>query len=189
VADQIVGEINSAVEGEVIGGEEGDAFIAVDVGDRFTDTEIAAAAFLFDATGVAEEFDPREARAVEDRDFEVIDIDPTVVDAGGVEDGKEMLRGGDEDALAHEAGGVGDAGDVLPGGGEGEVAKVGAEEDDAGTGGGGADFYVYRNAVVQANTRYFDRAGNRLFKVQEVSPATVSKANRSLANIPKIVNA
>ena len=89
-----------------------------------------------------------------------------------------MFGGGNQNALAHEAGGVRDAGDVLPGGGEGEIPKVGSKEDDAGASGGGADFDVYRNAVVQTNARYGDRAGNRLFKVHA----------GSLANIPKIVN-
>ena len=91
-----------------------------------------------------------------------------------------MFCGGNQYALAHEAGGVGNASDVLPGGGEGEIPKVGAEEDDAGTGGGGTDFDIYRNAMVQTNARYGDRAGNRLFKVHAGKFSKYSKNCKQL---------
>ncbi len=91
-----------------------------------------------------------------------------------------MFGGGNQYALAHEAGGVGNASDVLPGGGEGEIPEVGAEEDDAGTGGGGPDFDIYRNAMVQTNARYGDRAGNRLFKVHAGKFSKYSKNCKQL---------
>jgi hypothetical protein len=140
------------VEGEVVGGEEGDSLISMNVGNWFADTEIPAAALLLNDARVSQEGHERETAAVENWDFQVVDIDPAVVDSGGVKNRKQVLGGGNQDALAHETRGVGDAGDVLPGGGKGEVPKVGAEEDDAGSGGRGPDFDVYRDSVVQADT-------------------------------------
>ncbi len=84
-----------------------------------------------------EGFDVGQGGAVEDGDFEVVELDDDVVDAEADERGEQVFGGGDEDALAHEAGGVGDLGDVAAVGGDLEVVEVGAAEDDAGAGGRG----------------------------------------------------
>ena len=62
-----------------------------------------------------------------------------------------MLRGGDEDALAHERCGVGDAGDVAAVGGDFKVVEVGAAEDDAGAGGCGDEAHADGSAGVKAD--------------------------------------
>jgi hypothetical protein len=79
----------------------------------------------------------RKRAAVEDGEFEVVELDVDVVDAGAEQCGEQVFRGGDEDALTHEAGGVADLGDVAADGGDFESVEIGAAEDHAGARGRG----------------------------------------------------
>ncbi len=80
-----------------------------------------------------------QGAAVEDGQFEVVELDDDVVDAHADERGEQMFGGGDEHALAHQAGGVADLGDVAADGWDFEVVEIGAAEDDAGAGGSGQE--------------------------------------------------
>ncbi len=68
----------------------------------FQDAQVFAAATLGFEAGAEEGFDVRQGGAVEDGNFEVVELDDDVVDAVSDESREQVLRGGDEDALAHE---------------------------------------------------------------------------------------
>ena len=70
--------------------------------------------------------------AIQDGNFQVVDLHVGVVDAHGIERAQQVLGGGDQDALPHQAGGIADARHVAPTGGDREVVQVGAQENDAG---------------------------------------------------------
>ena len=108
----------------------------------------------------------RQPAAIQDRHFQVVDLDEGVVDSHGVEHAQQVLGGGDQHALAHQAGGVADARHVPPTGGDREVVQIGAHEDDAGGGGSGKDPDVYGNAAVKPDAAGFDRALHGSLKTQ-----------------------
>ena len=130
------GEVDRVVDAVAVAGIDADELVVLAHFD-LEDADVFAAAALDLDADVVEGFDIGKRAAVEDGEFEVVDLDDDVVDAGADAGGEKVLGGGDEDALAHEAGGVGDLGDVAAGGGDFEVVEVGAAEDDAGAGGGG----------------------------------------------------
>jgi len=169
-ANEGVVEVDVAVEREAIGRGNTDAFAVAFDGDLAGEAEVFAGAAEGLGAGLAEEMDPGEAGAVEDGDFEVIDLDDGVVDLDGVKSAEKVFGGGDEDALAHEAGGVADTGDVTEAGGDLEAFEVGAAEDDAGASGGGEDVYAGRNTMVEADAFGRDGSANCGFKLQESPP-------------------
>ena len=75
--------------------------------------------------------DIRQRAAVEDRKLEVVQFDDDVVDAGADAGRKKMLRGRNQDALAHQTGGVRDLGDVFTDRSDLEVIEIGAAKHDA----------------------------------------------------------
>src|ERR1700728_1557833 len=111
------------------------------------DREVFAAPALGFEADLAERFGIGQGTAVEDRQFEVVDFDDDVVDAGAEKRGEQVLRGGDEHALAHEAGGVADFGDVTPDGGNIEAIEVGTAKDDAATGRSGQKLHANGRAA------------------------------------------
>ena len=109
-----------------------------------------------------------QGTAVEDREFEVVELDDDVVDSHADEGGKKMLRGGDQYALAHEAGGVADLGDVATDGGDFEVVEVGAAKDNAGTGRSRQEAHGNGCAGMQTDSREGERFSERLLHVGRV---------------------
>src|SRR5260370_12729176 len=77
-------------------------------------------------------------RAVENGDFNGVDVDVDVVNPAGIDGGKQMLGGGEQNALFHEARGIADASDVVPLRFDREIVQVNAAKHDTGIGGGGA---------------------------------------------------
>ena len=118
----------------------------------------------------ADQGDEGLAAAVEDRHFEVVDLDVGVIDAHRVEHAQQMLRGGDEDALPHQAGRVADARDMPPTGGDLEILEIGADENDAGGDRRGEDANADRDAAVESDAGRLHGALNRRFKPQANSP-------------------
>jgi hypothetical protein len=129
------GKVDGIVDG--VAGARVDADELVAVGGAFTDFDgledadvLALAALALEA--VSEDGDDvGEGAAIEDGDFEIVNLDDDIVDAEADEGGEKVLGGLNEYALAHEGGGVADAGDVATSGGDFEVVEVGAAEDDA----------------------------------------------------------
>ena len=117
-----------------------------------------------------------QGAAIQNGQFQVIDLDNHVIDAHADESREQMFGGGDQDALAHQACGVADFGHVAPGGRNLEVVEIGAPKDDARPGSGRQQPHRHRGSGVQPDAREFKRSGDRLFEVrrlsQEVSPNT-----------------
>ena len=137
LADEGMGEIDVAANAEFVGGIDANAAAVFDDFDRFEDAEVAAFSAKTAEAGLVEQLEERLGRAIEDGDFDVIEVNEDVVDAIGIRGGEKMLGGGEKDALLHEAGGIADAGDVVAVGLDGEIVEVDAAEDYAGIRGGG----------------------------------------------------
>ncbi len=129
------GEVDGVVDAVAGAGVDADELGAVADFDVLEDAEVFAAAALGAEADGLKGLHVGEGAAVEDGDFEVVDLDDHVIDAHADESGEEVLGGLDEDRLAHEGGRIADLGDVAAGGGDFEVVEVGAAEDDAGAGG------------------------------------------------------
>ena len=160
-----VGEVDGVVDGVAIAGIDADKFCAFANLYGLQDAEVLAFAALALEAGSEDGFDVGQGAAVEDGHFEVVDFDDDVIDAKADERGKQVLRGGDEDALAHEAGGVGDFGDVAAGGRDFKVVEVGTAEDDAGSGGRGDETQYHFSARVQTYATEVEPGVDRLFEL------------------------
>ena len=160
-----LGKIDGVVDGVAIAGIDADKFCAFANLYGLQDAEVLAFAALALEAGSEDGFDVGQGAAVEDGHFEVVDFDDDVIDAKADERGKQVLRGGDEDALAHEAGGVGDFGDVAAGGRDFKVVEVGTAEDDAGSGGRGDETQYHFSARVQTYATEVEPGVDRLFEL------------------------
>jgi hypothetical protein len=150
--DEGMREINVAANAEFIGGINADATAVFDDFDRLKDAEVAALAAVAAETGLIEELEKRFRGAVEDGDFDVVEVDKNVVDAVGIGRGQEVLGGREEDALLHKASGVAYAGNVVAVGFDGKIVEVDAAKDDAGIGWSGLEAKLGMNAGVEADT-------------------------------------
>src|SRR6202021_4031406 len=160
------GEVDAGGGRGALAGIDADALIALADFNRFEDAEVFAAAALGFEADLAERFGIGQGTAVEDRQFEVVDFDDDVVDAGAEKRGEQVLRGGDEHALAHEAGGVADFGDVTPDGGNIEAIEVGTAKDDAATGRSGQKLHANGRAAMESDTGKLNWGGNGIFQVR-----------------------
>src|SRR5208282_601452 len=119
----------------VIGGVHRDKFVALAHLDFAKNLEVFAGAALLADSGLLDQLDEGEGAAIEDGEFEVVELDCRIVDAHADEGREQVLGGGDQNALFHQAGGIADAGYVAAAGFKFEVIEVGAAEDYAGAGG------------------------------------------------------
>ena len=160
------GEVDFVGDGIALAGIDADELVALADLDVFQDAEVLAAAALAFEADVTEGLGVGQGTAVEDGELEVVELDEDVIDAHAEEGRKQVLGGGDEDALTHEAGGVADFGDVAAGGVDFKVVEVGAAEDDAGTGGSRKQAHTHGSAAVKANAGKLNWEGNRIFQVR-----------------------
>lgn len=161
LADERVGKINVAADAKFVGGIDADAAAVFDDFDGLADFEEAALSAKTADAGLVEELHERLSGAIEDGNFDVVEVDEDVVDAIGVGGGEQVLGGGEQDALLHEAGGVADASDVVAVGFDGKVVEIDAAENDAGVGGSWEKTNVGVDAGVEADPLAFDRTKNR----------------------------
>ena len=68
---------------------------------------------------------------VEDRHFQIVDLDARIINAARVEGAQQVLGGRQQDAFAHQAGRVADSGDMPPISGNLERVKIRPHENDA----------------------------------------------------------
>src|SRR5262249_44052794 len=116
----------------------------------------------------AERLDPRRANqiderlpaAVENRDFEIIDLDESVIHAHAVKNTEQVFCCGDQDALPHQARRVADLLNVTPASRNAEPVKIGPDENDSRRRRCWKDSNLDRYAAMEANARRFDRALN-----------------------------
>src|SRR5262249_7827822 len=94
------------------------------------DAQIAAPLAILLDPRAADQFHERLAASVENRDFQVVDLNERIVHAHAVEHAQQMLCGGDQHALPHQAGRVADLLHVAPACGNAEPVEVGSDEHD-----------------------------------------------------------
>src|SRR5476649_2005807 len=162
--------VRIAGQTEAFVGENSDALAFVFHRNGTADTQVAALAAILAGTGLLDQAHERKAAAIQDGNFQVVDLDEGVVDAHRIKNAEQVLDGGDEDALAHQAGSVADAGHVTPTGGNLEIVEIGADENDAGRNRSGKNSDLDRHAAVQPYPRGFDRALQRSLKTQGNTP-------------------
>jgi hypothetical protein len=160
LADLRMGEVNVAADAEFVGGIDADAAAVFDDFDGLEDAEVASFAAKAAEASLIKQLEERFGRAVQDGDFDVVQVDEDVVDAVRIRGGEEMLGGGQEDALLHEAGGVADAGDVVAMGFDGEIVEVDAAENNAGIRGSRLKAELGVDAGVETHTLGFYRVLN-----------------------------
>lgn len=156
LADQRMWEIHIAADAKLICGVDADAAITFADFQRLHYLQITALAAQLPHAGLFQHLHERLGGAVQDRHFDGIDVDVDVVDAAGIDRGKEMLGGGQQHALLHQAGGIAYAGNVVPLGFDGEVIQIDSTENNAGLRWCGDQAHGPLHARVQAHTH---RAG------------------------------
>jgi hypothetical protein len=130
LAYERMGKINVAADAEFVGGIDCDAAATFEDFYGLEDTEVAALAAEAPETGLIEELEERFCGAVENGNFDVVEVDKDIVNAVGIGGSEKMLRGREQDALLHEAGGVTDAGDVVAVGFDRKIVQVNPTEND-----------------------------------------------------------
>src|SRR5215469_5874113 len=152
LADQRVREIHVAADAKLLGWINTDPSVAFTDFERLQNLQITALTAQLAQARLLEHLHERLGRAIEDGHFDRIDVDVYVVDATGINGGKEMLGGGQQHSLLHQAGGVADSSNVLTLGLDREVVEINAAENDAGLGGCGHQADATVDAGVQAHT-------------------------------------
>jgi hypothetical protein len=155
LADERMGKIDVAADAELVGGIDADAAAVFDDFDGFQDLKVAAFAAEAAKAGLIEELKERFGGTVENGNFNVVEVDKNVVDAGRIECGEKMFGGGEQDALLHKAGGIADASDIVTVGFDGEIVEVDAAEDDAGVRRSGEQAELRVDTRVETHTRGF----------------------------------
>jgi hypothetical protein len=155
LADERMGKINVAADAELVGGIDADAAAVFDDFDGFQDFQVAAFAAEAAKAGLIEVLEERFGGTVENGNFNVVEVDEDVVDAGGVEGGEKMFRGGEQDALLHKPGGIADTRNILAVGFNGEIVEVDAAEDDSGVRRSGQQAELRVDTRVETHTRGF----------------------------------
>ena len=112
-------------------------------------------------SGLLQHFNEWLRGAVQDRQFQRVQLDVDVVHAAGIERGEQVLGGGEQHALLHQAGGVADARDVSHMRFDLKIVEVHAPEHDSGIGRGRhkpqVGFYGGVEADSLGGNRPFDR--------------------------------
>jgi len=153
-------KIHVAADIEAFGGIDADAAITFDDFERLENFKITAFAAQAAHAGVFEHGHEGLGGAIEDGDFDGIDVDENIVDAAGVDGREKMFGRREEHALFHQAGGVADARDVLALGFDGEIVEIDAAEDDAGVRGCGNQADLAMHAGMQSHAVRRGFSGN-----------------------------
>ena len=112
--------------------------------------------------------------AVQNGNFDRVDVDENVVDSAGVDRGEQVLGRGQQHALFHQAGGVADARDVVALRFDRKIVEVDAAKNDAGVGGSGSQTDVAVDSGVESHTLGGRRAQNGGLKHEHEYGSTLS---------------
>ena len=88
LADEGMRKVDVTTDAKFVGGIDADAATVFDDFDRFEDAEVAAFAAKAAEAGLVQELEKRLGGTVEDRDFNVVEVDEDVVDAVGIGGGE-----------------------------------------------------------------------------------------------------
>src|SRR5579871_608955 len=106
--------MNFAGQAEAVVGQNADSFASVFDRDRAADAQIAAFSAILANSSLLNELQERQAAAIQDRHFQVVDFNVGVVDPAAIKYAEQVLGGRNQNAFSHQAGGVADAGDMTP---------------------------------------------------------------------------
>ncbi len=162
------GKVDGVLDAVAGAGIDADELVALAHLDGMQHADGLAAAALGADADVEKSLDVGQGAAVQNGQFEVVQLDDHVVHAHADQRGEQVLGGGDEHALAHEAGGVADLGHVAAGGGNLEVVEIGAAKDDARAARRRQQAHGYRRAGVQSHARKLNGRGNGLFQMRRI---------------------
>ncbi len=162
-ADQGMREIDSVADGVALSGIDADELLALVQLVGAQDLEVDALAALLAEPGIGDHLDEGLRAAVEDGNFEVVELNNGVVDAHADKSRQQVLGGGDEDALLHQAGGVADLGHVAADGLDLVAIEIGAAEDDAGAGRSGQYTQANRGPAMKTDAVAFCGLANCAF--------------------------
>ena len=163
------GKVDGVFDAIAGAGIDADELVALADLDRMENANGFAAAALGADAGLEKGFNIGQCAAVENGEFEVVELDDDVVDAHADEGGEQVFGGGDEHALAHEAGGVADLGDVAAVGGNLKVVEVGAAKDNARSGRRRQQPHGDRRTGMEPYACEFNLGGDGLFQVGGMS--------------------
>jgi len=126
-----VGKIDVAANAKFIGGIDADLAAVFDNFHRLDNPQITALAAEIANAGLIDQLHEWFGGAIQNGNFDGIDIDEDVVYAAGIDGSEEVFRSGQEHAFFHQAGGVTDARDVLSMSFNGKIIEINATKDDA----------------------------------------------------------
>ncbi len=147
-----VGEMDVVGDAVAVAGINRDELAVLAHFDTFQDAQILPPSPLASNAHCGKGFHVRQGAAVEDGQFQIVQLNDDVVDARADEGGKKMLGGGDEHTLAHDAGGVADLGYISARGRNLVVVQVGAAENNARSGRRGQQAHVHRGPAVETDS-------------------------------------
>src|SRR6202171_3063742 len=145
-------KIHVAAHAKLIGRIDADPAVSFGDFQRLQYFQIAPLPAQFANAGVLQHLHEGLGRTVENRHFDRVDVDVNVVDATRIDGGKQMLGGGEQNALFHQARGITYASTVVPLGFDGEVIQVDAAKHDACFSRGGYQADVAVHPSVEAHT-------------------------------------
>ena len=111
-----------------------------------------------------------QSASIQDGNFQIVELNNSVVDAKDVKGRKEMLDCRNQNALLHQGCCVGDVRDILDRGFNRKVLEVNSVENDAVARRGWQDSEVDRSARVKADSGKRDWLCQSVFVFQKVSP-------------------
>ena len=165
-ADQRVLEPDLARQPERFVGQNRDALALVFHRYRAPDPQVAPFAPVMPETRALDQIDERHPTAIQNRNFQVIDLDKCVVDPHAVENTQQMFSRRNENALPHEARGIAHTGDIAADRLNLEAIQVSAPEHDPGTCGRGQEAEADRGSAMQSDSLAFDSNADCLFLSQ-----------------------
>src|SRR5208337_305865 len=151
LADQGMGEENAIGDKETVGGIDGHTLAAVHHLHGLQDLDVFAASALPLQARLPNQPHKGQGTAVYDRQFEVVDLDESVVHLERRQCREQVLSGRDEHALPHQSSSVADASDVANARLDGETFEVGPLENDTGVGWSRCQAEAYFHSSMDAN--------------------------------------
>ena len=122
------GKIDGIGNAVTIAGINADELAGIVDFNGFANAKIFSSATLSLQSHRLERSNVRKRASIEDREFEIVQLDDDVIDAVTDQRGKQMLGGRNQNALTHQAGGITDFGNVAACGGNFKIVEICASE-------------------------------------------------------------
>src|SRR5579863_10335695 len=161
-ADERVREVDGVRNRIRVAGINRNKFVPLAHFQLAANLQIFARAPLLAYASLANHVDKRLGAAVEDGQFQVVELDDGVVDAQADERREQVLGSRNQHAFFHQAGGIADAGHIAADGLDLKAVEISAPEDDAGARRSGYKAHGNRSATVKAHAGALHRRADCL---------------------------